>query len=57
MWSYVLTKPKQGKALCEDMAVLINWPFDYKDSEYFKEFVMISGATKKYDFPCTKKEK
>ena len=45
MWSDVLTKPKHGKAFCEDRAVLINCMVDYEDIEDWEDIGMISGVS------------
>ena len=50
MWSDVLTKPKSGRALIEDMLMLVNSPLGYiydKDHEYIHK---VSGSEKHKSF-------
>ena len=57
MWSSVITKPKQVKALRKDGAVLMNCPVDYEDSENWEDIDMLAGVPNPDSFPYPKTEK
>ena len=57
MWSGVITKPKQVKALRKDGAVLMNCPVDYEDSENWEDIDMLAGVPNPDSFPYPKTEK
>ena len=57
MWSGLLDKNKQGRALREDMVVLINFPVDCKGSKYCEEIYIVAGVPNPGGAPYSTTEK